>query len=102
MRPDALRAHVLGIGRLGDEHHVEGLGRAVERGKIALALLPMLKARGDEVHLETARREQRGQERVARGTLHLVSELGIATDNRDARTTGDVGLNTHTLLLSSL
>ena len=50
MGPDTLRTHVLGIEGLLDELDVEGVRGVIERVEIALALLPVLKTRSDEIN----------------------------------------------------
>ena len=80
MRPDALGTHVRGVARFIDEADGIGIGRRIERC-VAVALIPMLEARGDEIDLVAVLMQQLGKEGVARRALDLAAELRVDAEN---------------------
>ena len=84
MGPNALRAHVLWVGRLLDKLDFEGMRGVIERVEIALALLPMLKARRDEINLIARLLQQLGKVDITGGALDLAAKLGVDAEDRYA------------------
>ena len=84
MGPDTLRAHVLGIEGFLDELDVEGVRGVIERVEIALALLPVLKTRSDEIDFIARPLQKLGKVDITSSALNLAAKLGVDAEDRYA------------------